>query len=110
METRQEREERAQWEARERAAYIEKIATAHPADLGPCSTCEGSGEVPFEWSARECPSCFGTGSEIDDGLLDMSECLGPDEGDAESGPPAIVAPCCPIHCPGAFPAFWSARS
>lgn len=28
------------------------------------------------------------------------ECPGPDEGDAESGPPDSITPCCPRHFPG----------
>jgi hypothetical protein len=30
------------------------------------------------------------------------ECPGPDEGDAENGPPARVEPCCQRHFPQAF--------
>ena len=38
----------------------------------------------------------------DDGLWREPACDGPDEGDAESGPPRRIEPCCPIHFADAF--------
>lgn len=44
--------------------------------------------------------CDGILATEDDLVEDSkNECHGPDEGDAESGPPAAVQPCCAKHFP-----------